>query len=134
MLIIALTGSLGMGKSTAAERFRCHDIPVFDADAEVHRLYAGPASAAIGEAFPGTVAGGAVDRRRLARAVVGKPDALKRLEAIIHPLVRAREKAFLLRALKDGHDIAVLEIPLLFETGGDERVDITVVVSAAPDV
>lgn len=134
MLIIGLTGSIGMGKSTAAERFLFHNIPVFDADAAVHRLYAGAVSPAIEQAFPGTVVAGRVDRKRLSEAVVNDAAALRRLEAIVHPLVRSAEKAFLLRAFNSGDEMAVLEIPLLFETGTNEKVDVTIVVSAGPDV
>lgn len=133
MLIVGLTGSIGMGKSTAAERFRFHAVPVFDADAEVHRLYEGPA-AAIELAFPGTVVSGCVDRMRLSKAVLNNPQALKRLEAIVHPLVRAAEKKFLIQSAANGHELAVLEIPLLFEIGAGEMVDVTIVVSAGPAV
>ena len=134
MLIIGLTGSIGMGKSTAAERFLFHNIPVFDADAAVHRLYAGAVSPAIEQAFSGTVVAGRVDRKRLSEAVVNDAAALRRLEAIVHPLVRSAEKAFLLRAFNSGDEMAVLEIPLLFETGTDAKVDTTIVVSAPPEL
>ena len=134
MLIVGLTGSIGMGKSTAAQRFRFHAVPVFDADAEVHRLYEGPAAAAIELAFPGTVVSGSVDRMRLSKAVLNNPQALKRLEAIVHPLVRAAEKKFLIQSAANGHELAVLEIPLLFEIGAGEMVDVTIVVSAGPAV
>ena len=134
MLIIGLTGSIGMGKSTAAERFRFHAVPVFDADAEVHRLYGGPAAATIELAFPGTVVAGSVDRKRLSKAVLNNPQALKRLEAIVHPIVRAAEKKFLMQSAATGHELAVLEIPLLFETGADQMVDVTIVVSAGPAI
>ncbi|MGI9385265.1 MAG: dephospho-CoA kinase [Methyloligellaceae bacterium] len=134
MLIIGLTGSMGMGKSTAAKRFRGHGIPVFDADAEVHRLYAGEAAPLIEAAFPGTVADGSVDRKRLGAAVVGDRAALKRLESIIHPLVREGQRRFIETHSKAGADLVILEIPLLFETGADDRVDATVVVTAPPDL
>lgn len=130
MLIIGLTGSIGMGKSTAAERFRSHDIPVFDADAEVHRLYVKEAVPLIDAAFPGAVVDGKVDRARLGAQVVGDDAAMRRLEGLIHPLVRESQRAFLRQAYEDGKAMAVLEIPLLFETGGDGRVDVTIVVSA----
>lgn len=130
MLIIGLTGSIGMGKSTAAEQFRAHGIPVCDADAEVHRLYEGEAVPLIAKAFPGTVVDGRVDRAKLGAEVVGNKEAMKGLEALIHPLVRKAEQSFLLQAQKSGHAMAVLEIPLLFETGGDGLIDVTIVVSA----
>ncbi len=136
MKIIGLTGGIGMGKSNAAAVFRRAGVPVFDADAAVHRLQAngGRAVGAIGRAFPGTVRDGAVDRAQLRRAVLSDPAALNRLEAIVHPLVRAEESAFLARARRAGRRVAVLDIPLLLETGGEKRVDLVVVVSAPPDV
>lgn len=134
MLIVGLTGSIGMGKSTVAQRFREHGIPVIDADAEVHELYRGAAVAAIEAAFPGTTVAGAVDRQRLSAALIGDPSGFRRLEAIVHPLVLAAERAKLAAARAAGADVAVLEVPLLFETGGDVRVDVTVVVSAPPEV
>jgi dephospho-CoA kinase len=131
MKVIGLTGGMGMGKSTAANAFRRARIPVFDADASVHRLQArgGRAVRAIEAAFPGTTAQGAVDRPALRRAVLGNPEALARLEAILHPMVRQDERAFLARARRAGSRVAVLDIPLLFETGG-RKVDRVVVVSA----
>lgn len=134
MRIIGLTGSIGMGKTTTAGFFRAAGIPVHDADAAVHRLYSGPAAAAVEAAFPGTAPGGVVDRERLAEAVLGDQLALKRLEAIIHPLVREREKAFLQAATEAGAPMAVLEIPQLFETGAEKRCDAVVVVTAEPEV
>lgn len=134
LLVIGLTGSVGMGKSTVAARFRDHAIPVCDADAEVHALYAGAAVAPIEAAFPGTTGDGRVDRQRLSQALLADPAGFGRLEAIVHPLVQAAERAFLHRAAADGHALAVLEIPLLFETGGNQRVDVTIVVSAPPEV
>lgn len=134
MLIIGLTGSVGMGKSTIAVRFRERGIPVFDADAEVHRLYEGAAVAPIEAAFPGTTSGGKVDRNKLASALIGKAEGFKILEGIVHPLVRAREREFLRQAAAQGAQIAVLEIPLLYETGGDALMDATIVASAPPDV
>lgn len=130
MLIVGLTGSMGMGKSTAAERFAANGIAVFDADAEVHRLYAGEAAPLIEEAFPGTVVEGVVDRGKLGAAVVGDKAAMARLEGIVHPLVRESERRFLRAERAKGAEMAVLEIPLLFETGGDALVDVTMVISA----
>ncbi len=130
MFVIGLTGSLGMGKSTAARFFAEQGVPVHDADAVVHRLYAGEAAPAIEAAFPGATTGGKVDRNRLAALVLDDPAALKRLEAIVHPLVQAAERALLADAEARGEKIAVLDIPLLFETGADQRVDAVVVVSA----
>lgn len=125
-----------MGKSTAAAAFRRARIPVFDADAAVHRLQArgGRAIRAIEAEFPGTVRNGAVDRVALRQAVLGKPDALTRLEAILHPMVRQEERDFVARARRRGDRAVVLDIPLLFETGGEARVDRVVVVSAPRSV
>jgi len=118
LIILGLTGSIGMGKSTAARMFADEGIPVHDSDETVHRLYAGPAAALIGKAFPGTVVNGTVDRRRLSAAVLGRPEALRRLGEIIHPLVRADADAFVERHRAQGARLVVLDIPLLFETGG----------------
>jgi dephospho-CoA kinase len=134
MVVIGLTGSLGMGKSTALRFFAEAGVPVYDADETVHQLYAGEAAAAIEAAFPGTTGEHGVDRARLAQAVLGDPAALSRLEAIVHPLVRREEQRFLETARNAGARIAVLDIPLLFETGGDARVDAVVVVSAPPEM
>jgi dephospho-CoA kinase len=134
MFILGLTGSLGMGKSTTARFFAEEGVPVHDADAVVHRLYDGDAAAAIETAFPGATAGGKVDRDKLAARVLGDSAALKRLEAIVHPLVQEAERRLLAEAESRGEKVAVLDIPLLFETGGEERVDAVVVVSAPPDV
>lgn len=137
MLVIGLTGGIGMGKSTAAAAFRRAGVPVFDADAAVHALQQAPGGRAlgpIGRAFPGTVADGVLDRVALRAAVLGRPEALRRLEAIVHPLVRARERAFLAQVRRSGARLAVLDVPLLFETGGEGRVDHVVVVSAPPAV
>jgi dephospho-CoA kinase len=134
MFVLGLTGSLGMGKSTAARFFAEEGVPVHDADAVVHRLYDGEAAAAIETAFPGTTTAGKVDRERLAARVLGDSGALKRLEAIVHPLVQEAERRLLAEAEARGEKVAVLDIPLLFETGGDTRVDAVVVVSAPPDV
>lgn len=136
MKIIGLTGGIGMGKSTAAAAFRRARIPVFDADAEVHRLQApsGAALPAIGAAFPGTVRDGRLDRAALRAAVLGRPEALARLERIVHPLVRQAERRFLARARRAGSRAAVLDIPLWFETKPRRRADLVVVVSAPRDV
>jgi dephospho-CoA kinase len=134
MVVLGLTGSVGMGKSTTARFFAEAGVPVFDADAAVHRLYAGEAVAAIEAAFPGTIGDEGVDRAKLAQAVLGDPAALARLEAIVHPLVRREELRFIDEAGKTGAPVAVLDIPLLFETGRDSLVDAVVVVSAPPDI
>lgn len=131
MKVIGLTGGVGMGKSTAAAAFRRARIPVFDADAVVHRLQArgGRAVRVIEAAFPGTTTDGMVDRPALRRAVLGNPEALTRLEHILHPMVRQEERAFVARARRAGNRAVVLDIPLFFETGG-RKVDRVVVVSA----
>lgn len=136
MRIIGLTGGIGMGKSTAAAVFRRARIPVFDADATVHALQApgGDALPAIASAFPDAVSNGRLDRSRLRADVLSDPSALRRLEDIIHPLVRRAEARFLSWARRRGCPIAVLDIPLLMETGGLERVDLTLVVSAPRSV
>ena len=134
MVILGLTGSIGMGKSTTAGFFAEAGAPVHDADAAVHQLYDGAAAAAIEAAFPGTAAGGKVDRAKLGEQVLKDPAALKRLEAIVHPLVRRDEERFLQAAEDAGATIAVLNIPLLFETGGETRCDAVVVVSAPPEM
>ena len=134
MLVIGLTGSIGMGKTTAARRIASHGIPVFDADAEVHRLYESEAVPLIEAAFPGTVAGARVDRGLLAEAVLDDAEQLAKLEAIVHPLVRKSEREFLARHHDEGAEMAVLEIPLLFETGADRLVDVTIVVTASAHV
>ena len=134
MVILGLTGSIGMGKSTTAKFFAEEGVPVHDADAAVHRLYEGEAVAAIEAAFPGTTAAGKVDRQQLAAKVLGDPAARKRLEAIVHPLVRESEVRFLAEARARRAPIVVLDIPLLYETGGEARVDAVVVVSAPADV
>jgi dephospho-CoA kinase len=132
MIVLGLTGGIGMGKSTAAAAFRRAHIPVFDADAAVHRMQArgGKAVRAIAAAFPGTVRDGEVDRVALRQAALGQPDALSRLEGILHPMVRQEEQAFVARARRHGSRAVVLDIPLLLETGGDKRVDRIIVVSA----
>jgi dephospho-CoA kinase len=134
MFVLGLTGSLGMGKSATAKMFAEEGVPVHDADAVVHRLYEGEAVPLIEAAFPGTTAGGKVDRDRLASHVLGDGAAIKRLESIVHPLVAAARDRFLAEAERKGAAVAVLDIPLLFETGGDARCDAVVVVSAPPDV
>ena len=134
MFILGLTGSLGMGKSATAKMFAEEGVPVHDADAAVHRLYEGEATAAIEAEFPGTTAAGKVDRVKLGKRVLGDEAAMARLEQIVHPLVRRAEQAFLAAAERAGARIAVLDIPLLFETGGEVRCDAVVVVSAPPDI
>ena len=134
MFVLGLTGSLGMGKSTTARFFAEEGVPVHDADAVVHCLYDGEAAAAIEAAFPGTTTAGKVDREKLAARVLGDSGALKRLEAIVHPLVQEAERRLLAEAEARGEKVAVLDIPLLFETGGEERVDAVVVVSAPAGV
>lgn len=134
MIILGLTGSIGMGKSTTAKMFAEAGVPVHDSDEAVHRLYAGKAAPLIEAAFPGVVAGVVVDRAKLAARVLGDPAALERLEKIVHPLVRADADAFVMRQRAAGTPLMALDIPLLFETGGRERVDKVVVVSAAPEI
>lgn len=136
MIILGLTGSIGMGKSTTSAMFEALGIPVYDSDAAVHALYAagGAAVAPVEAAFPGVVVDGAIDRARLSAAVVGDPEALAKLETIVHPLVGAHRLGFFEHATTDGHDIVVLDVPLLYETGGDKKVDKVVVVSAPAQV
>ena len=134
MIVLGLTGSIGMGKSTTARMFRDAGVPVHDSDETVHRLYAGKAAELIEKRFPGVVHEGVVDREKLAKAVLGQPDALKDLERIVHPLVRADADAFLERHRQEGARLALLDIPLLFETGGEDRVDRIVVVTAPAEV
>lgn len=140
MIILGLTGSIGMGKSVTANMFRKLDIPVFDADQAVHNLYepGGEAVAPVAEAFPGSISrendGDRVDRNALGQIVLGDSVAIQKLETIVHPLVRAKQMKFLTDADARGNDIAVLDIPLLFETGGEDRVDKIVVVSAPADI
>jgi dephospho-CoA kinase len=134
MFILGLTGSIGMGKSTTAKFFREAGVPVHDSDAVVHRLYEGEAVAPVEAAFPGTVVDGKVDRAKLSEKLVGNPDAIKRLEAIVHPLVRAVSQRFTQEHAARGTRVIVLDIPLLFETGGEKNVDAVVVVSAPADV
>jgi dephospho-CoA kinase len=134
MLVVGLTGSIGMGKSAIAAYLRARGIAVFDADAEVHRLYDGPAVAAVEAAFPGTTAAGKVDRQKLAATLAGNPAGFARLEAIVHPLVFAGERDFLHAEARRGAGMAVLEIPLLLEGRNRPRVDVVIVASAPPAV
>ena len=134
MLIAGLTGSIGMGKSTLAAHLRERGIAVFDADAEVHRLYSGAAAPLIEAAFPGTTTAGEVDRLKLSGLLANDPAGFGRLEAIVHPLVRQAEREFLHREHVKGANIAGLEIPLLIETGGEKLVDVVILASAAEDV
>ena len=134
MFILGLTGSLGMGKSATAKMFAEEGVPVHDADAAVHRLYDGEATPQIEAAFPGTTRDGKVDREALAKLVLGDAAAIKRLEQIVHPLVGATTKRFLAEAERSGATVAVIDVPLLFETGGDARCDAVVVVSAPAEV
>jgi dephospho-CoA kinase len=134
MFVLGLTGSLGMGKSTTAKMFAEEGVPVHDADAAVHRLYEGERVSLIEAAFPGTTAGGKVDRDELARRVLGNTVAIEKLEKIVHPLVRRAEELFLEMASRKGAPVVILDIPLLFETGGERRCDAVVVVSAPPEV
>jgi len=134
MIVLGLTGSIGMGKSTTAKMFAEAGVPVHDSDETVHRLYAGKAAPLVEAVFPGTTDAGVVDRTKLAGRVLGDAAALKTLEAIVHPLVRADADAFLASHRAAGAPIAVLDIPLLFETGGRSRVDKVVVVTAPPEI
>jgi dephospho-CoA kinase len=134
MRIIGLTGSIGMGKSTTMQLFAEQGVPVYDADAAVHAIYAGAAVPVVEAAFPGTTANGKVDRQKLSGMVLGNPEALKKLEQIVHPMLGAHRQKFLEDAENSGAPVAVLDVPLLFETGGEKRVDAVVVVSAPADV
>jgi dephospho-CoA kinase len=135
MIVVGLTGSIGMGKSTAAAHLRSRGIPVFDADAEVHRLYAGgKAVERIERAFPGTTTNSGVDRQKLSAALVAHPGRLRELEAIVHPMVREAERSFLRAEARRGARVAVLEIPLLYETGLDRLVDAVIVLTAPGEV
>ena len=134
MIILGLTGSIGMGKSTTAKLFAEAGIPVYDADATVHRLYEGEAVPAIEAAFPGTTVDGKVDRNRLSAQVVHDPAAMKRLEGIVHPMLGASRQKFLQEAELSGAPVVVVDVPLLFETGGEKRVDAVVVVTTTPEI
>ena len=133
MLKLGLTGSIGMGKSTTANLFRDEGVTVYDADATVNELYKGEAAILIEEAFPGTTVNGEVDREKLGQHVVGKPEQMKKLEQLVHPLVHAREHAFIEEHRNAGTPIVLLDIPLLFEVGGFDRVDKIIVVSASAE-
>ncbi len=133
MIILGLTGSIGMGKSTTAKLFAEAGVPVYDADAAVHRLYEGEAAPAIEAAFPGTTVDGKVDRTRLSAQVVHDPAAMRRLEGIVHPMLGASRQKFLDEAEGSGAPVAVVDVPLLFETGGEKRVDAVVVVTTSPE-
>ncbi len=130
MIVLGLTGSIAMGKSTTAKMFAGAGVAIHDADATVHSLYAGRAAPLIERAFPGSVLDGVVDRARLSARVLGKAAAMAELEGIIHPLVQEEETAFLERCRKAHVRVAMLDIPLLFETGADRRVRATVLVTA----
>jgi dephospho-CoA kinase len=134
MIILGLTGSIGMGKSTTAKLFAEAGVPVYDADATVHMLYEGEAVPAIEAAFPGTTADGKVDRNRLSARVVHDPAAIKQLEQIVHPMLGASRQKFLHEAEQSGAPVAVVDVPLLFETGGEKRVDAVVVVTTPPEI
>jgi len=133
MLILGLTGSIGMGKSTTAKLFAEAGVPVYDADAAVHKIYQGEAAPAIEAAFPGTTVDGKVDRVRLSAQVLHNPAAIKQLEQIVHPMLGASRKKFLDDAERSGAPVAVVDVPLLFETGGEKRVDAVVVVTTTPE-
>jgi dephospho-CoA kinase len=134
MIIVGLTGSIGMGKSTTAKLFMEAGVPVYDADATVHRLYEGEAAPAIEAAFPGTTMGGKVDRALLSARVVHDPSAMRRLEGIVHPMLGASRQKFLDDAERSGAPVAVVDIPLLYETKGEKRVDAVVVVTTTPEI
>jgi dephospho-CoA kinase len=134
VIILGLTGSIGMGKSTTAHMFEAAGVPVHDSDKTVHRLYSGKAAPLIERRFPGTAPAGVVDREKLARIVFDDPAALKELEAIVHPLVREEEKIFLEEHRGKATPLVVLDIPLLFEVGAEGRVDKVAVVSAPAEI
>ena len=134
MLILGLTGSIGMGKSTTAKLFAEAGVPVYDADAAVHKIYEGEAAPAIEAAFPGTTADGKVDRVKLSAQVVHNAAAMKQLEQIIHPMLGASRQKFLGDAERSGAAVALVDVPLLFETGGEKRVDAVVVVTTTPEL
>lgn len=134
MLLLGLTGSIGMGKSTTAKLFEEAGVPVYDADATVHKVYEGEAAPAVEAAFPGSTVDGKVDRQKLSAMVVNNADAMKQLETIVHPMLRSHQLKFLGDAEKAGAPVAVLDIPLLYETGGEKRVDAVVVVTTTPEI
>jgi dephospho-CoA kinase len=133
MRILGLTGSIGMGKSTTAKLFAEAGVPVYDADAAVHKIYEGEAAPAIEAAFPGTTVDGKVDRAKLSAKVLHNPAAIKQLEQIVHPMLGASRNKFLDDAARSGAPVAVVDVPLLFETGGEKRVDAVVVVTTTPE-
>src|ERR1700724_3719383 len=133
MILLGLTGSIGMGKSTTAKLFAEAGVPVYDADATVHMVYQGEAAPAIEAAFPGTTTEGKVDRAKLSARLVQDPAAIRQLEQIVHPMLRAYHQKFLDDAERSGVPVAVVDVPLLFETGGEKRVDAVVVVTTDPD-
>jgi len=133
MIIVGLTGSIGMGKSTTAKLFAEAGVPVYDADATVHQLYEGEAAPAIEAAFPGTTAGGKVDRQKLSARVVHDPAAMKQLEQIVHPMLGASRQKFFADAERAGAPVTVVDVPLLYETAGEKRVDAVVVVTTTPE-
>ena len=134
MIILGLTGSIGMGKSTTAKLFAEAGVPVYDADATVHTIYEGEAAPAVEAAFPGTTVNGKVDRNKLSARVVHDPAAMKQLEQIVHPMLGASRQKFLSDAEQAGAPVAVVDVPLLFETGGEKRVDAVVVVTTSPEI
>ena len=134
MLIVGLTGSIGMGKSTTAQMFREEGVAVHDSDAAVHAIYRGPQSEAIERAFPGSTRDGVVDRARLAAMTLGRPEEIARLESIVHPLVQELRRAFLAAERERGVAISVVDVPLLYETGAEKAVDKIVVVTASPEI
>ena len=134
MIVLGLTGSIGMGKSTTAKLFAEAGVPVYDADATVHKVYEGEAAPAIEAAFPGTTVDGKVDRALLSAQVMQNPDAMKRLEKIVHPMLGAYHRKFLTDAEQSGAPVAVVDVPLLYETGGEKRVDVVVVVTTTPEI
>jgi dephospho-CoA kinase len=134
MLILGLTGSIGMGKSTTAKLFAEAGVPVYDADAAVHQIYEGEAAPAIEAAFPGSTVEGKVDRARLSAKVVHDPAAMKQLEQIVHPMLGASRQKFFQDAEAAGAPVVVVDVPLLFETGGEKRVDAVVVVTTTPEI
>lgn len=134
MIVLGLTGSIGMGKSTTAKLFAEAGAPVYDADATVHLVYEGEAVPAIEAAFPGSTANGSVDRARLSALVVHDPAAIRRLEQIVHPMLRTYHQKFLEDAERSGAPVAVVDVPLLFETGGESRVDAVVVVTTTSEI
>jgi dephospho-CoA kinase len=134
MLVLGLTGSIGMGKSTTSKLFEEAGVPVYDADASVHKLYEGEAVPFIEAAFPGTTAGGKVDRAKLSERVVHDPAAMKQLEQIVHPMLSAGRQKFFADAEEARTPVVVVDVPLLFETGGEKRVDAVVVVTTSPEL